>query len=614
MTGLYDDDTVQHAVERVRVAAADGRLSRGGAENLLRWLQEPQYACYVPRLLELITAERYEELDGLFWEVIPFGTGGRRGTMHELGSATINERTIAESADGLARYLKEHKGAAGGRAVVAHDTRVRSPEFARLTATTLAAHGLTVFFFESHRSTPELSFAVRHLKCDVGAMISASHNPPSDNGFKAYWSSGAQVLPPHDKGIIECVYRSAEIPCVDFDQAVSDGRIQIVGPEIDRAYLDAVAELSLSSARGLKGLFSPLHGVGETSVYRVLQEAGFADIGMFEPHRVPDGNFPNVPDHLPNPERSQVFLPMLDEAERSGATVLMASDPDADRLGVAAKASNGEFVFFTGNQVGTLIVDYVLRKRAAVGSLSSDHYVVQTLVTTPLIATIAHAYGVRAIDDLLVGFKYIAETMDREGPDLFVFGAEESLGYLAGDYCRDKDAAVAALYVAELAAELQAEGRTLLDRLDDLYREHGYFYETQRSEVCTGPRGNEQIAALMSAFRASPPKKLGGLSLERVRDYHKHEIRALPENTKLEELPSPSGNLLFFEAADPSIRVSIAVRPSGTEPKIKFYYFARSDMRRSTWSLQKTKENTVAKVNDVADDLSEWIKRIIGGR
>ena len=613
MTALYDDETAQHAVERVRVAAAEGRISSGGAENLTRWLQQPQYARYVPRLLELITAQRYEELDGLFWEVIPFGTGGRRGTMHALGSATINERTIAESADGLARYLRQYKGASGGRAVVAHDTRLRSPEFARLTATTLAAHGLTVFFFDSHRSTPELSFAVRHLQCDIGAMISASHNPPSDNGFKAYWSNGAQVLPPHDKGIIECVYQSGEIPAVEFDDAVRDGRIQIAGSEIDRAYLDALLELSLSPARELKGLFSPLHGVGETNVFQMLHEAGFQGIAAFEPHRAPDGHFPNVPDHFPNPERSEVFLPMLPEAERMGATVLMASDPDSDRLGVAVKASDGTFVFLTGNQVGALIVDYVLRKRAAARSLSSDHYVVQTLVTTPLIATIAHAYGVRAIDDLLVGFKYIARTMDHEGPELFVFGAEESLGYLAGDYCRDKDAAVAALYVAELASELQAEGRTLLDRLDDLYREHGYFYETQRSEICTGPRGNEQIASLMSAFRTSPPRELGGLTLERVRDYQKHEIRALPENAKLEELPAPAGNLLFFEAADPSIRVSIAVRPSGTEPKIKFYYFARSGMRRSTWSLQETRQNTVAKVSEVADDLTIWIRQIVAG-
>jgi phosphoglucomutase/phosphomannomutase len=235
MTGLYDDDAVGQAVQKVRVAAAEGRISRGGADNLTRWLSEPQYARYVPRLLEMITAERFEELDSLFWEVIPFGTGGRRGLMHELGSATINERTIAESADGLARYLKQVRSAPGGRAVIAHDTRNRSAEFARLAATTLAAHGLTVFFFDSHRATPELSFAVRHLKCDVGAMISASHNPPSDNGIKAYWSTGAQVLPPHDKGIIDCVYQAKSIPAVDFDQAVAESRICVVGHQVDRA-------------------------------------------------------------------------------------------------------------------------------------------------------------------------------------------------------------------------------------------------------------------------------------------------------------------------------------------------------------------------------------------
>lgn len=627
MSGAWNEQQVDRAVAKVGEAAANGKLSDGSRTNLTRWLTEPQYGQYVPRLIELIDGDKFEELDALFWEVIAFGTGGRRGTMGELGTATINERTIAESAHGLAVYLQQVKnvddslreshaarGASGPhwRAVVARDTRNRSPEFARLTATTLAAHGLHVFFFESHRSTPELSFAVRHLKCDVGVMISASHNPPSDNGFKAYWSHGGQVLPPHDKGIIECVYQAGEIPTCDFDKAVTDGLIEIIGDAVDRAYVSAVVGLSQSSARDVPAVFSPLHGVGETSVYRVLREAGFHNVELFEAHRAPDGNFPNVPDHLPNPERHEVFEPIIPRARETGAELILASDPDADRLGACVRDGDGQFVHLSGNRIGALLADYVLRKRTAAGMLSPNHYVVETLVTTPLIGAIARSHGVRVIDDLLVGFKYVAQTMDREGPEKFVFGAEESLGYLAGDYCRDKDAAIAALYLTESAAELRSASKTLLDRLDELFVEHGYFTESQRSEVCRGARGQEQIAELMQAFRNRPPAELGGRPLQRVRDYGRgrHEVRRLPDNVKIEDLPQPEGELLFFESGGENSRFSIAVRPSGTEPKIKFYFFARSDCLAAA-ELTEVKRRTDQNLTRVGEALSQWVRQVL---
>ncbi|HEX6984902.1 MAG TPA: phospho-sugar mutase, partial [Planctomycetaceae bacterium] len=419
-------------LSRIEAAAAAGKLAASSVENLRRWLTEPQYAPYRDKIRALVEAEGWERLDLLFFEVIPFGTGGRRGMMADLGSATINDRTVAESAHGLASYLKSQTGGAGGTAVVAHDTRNRSAEFAPLTATTLAANGLKVYFFREHRSTPELSFAVRHLKCDVGVMISASHNPPADNGFKAYWSNGGQVLPPHDKGIIQHVYASKEIPTVDFDTAVKDGRIELVGEEIDRAYIEAVRSLSLTAARDVKIVFTPLHGVGETNVYAALAAVGFRDVEIYGPQREPNGNFPNVPDHFPNPERPQVFDAVIARAKETGADLVMASDPDSDRIGVAARGRDGSYRILSGNQVGALCVDYVLRKRAAAGTLSGRSYVVETMVTTPLIAAISRARKVRCLDDLLVGFKYIGQTMDREGPEHFVFGAEESLGYLAG--------------------------------------------------------------------------------------------------------------------------------------------------------------------------------------
>lgn len=593
-------------VRQVQEAVRDGLLQPSSGENLTRWLTEPQYGEFRDRLFQLIDAKQYEELDAAFWEVIDFGTGGRRGRMGELGSATINQRTIAESAHGLASYWKQESGRSDGRAVVTCDTRINSLEFAQITAATLAAHGLHVFYFESHRSTPELSFAVRHLNCDVGVMVSASHNPPSDNGFKAYWSNGGQVLSPHDKGIIKAVFEAKEIPSIEFDKAVSSGKIEIVGKEVDEAYLREVTALSLSDARDIPAVYSPLHGVGETSVYPVLQRLGFDRIEILESQRKPDGRFPNVDDHKPNPERSEVYDPAITRARETGAELILASDPDADRIGIVVKTSDGDFVHLSGNRVGALIADYILKKRQARGELTPEHYVVETMVTTPLVGRIARAYGVDLVDDLLVGFKFIGQTMDERGADRFVFGTEESLGYLAGSYARDKDAAVAAMYVAELAAELRQSGKTLIDRLDELHVEHGYFVEGQRSVVCEGPAGRQQIDGLMKAFRETPPQSLGSLTVTRVRDYGQLELRELPANAKLETIERPQGNLLFFESSSDDAHASFAIRPSGTEPKIKFYLFLEVPVP-SAEQLGSVRQTADALLVKIGDDLMDWV-------
>ena len=603
------DIGVEQALAALESANGDGRLSESALANTRRWLTEPGYAAYVPKILPLVRDGKFEELDSLFWEIISFGTGGRRGVMTDFGSATMNERTVAESANGIAVYLKNVKGKPGGRAVVAYDTRNRSREFAQLTACVFAAHGLHVCLFESHRSTPELSFAVRYLKCDAGVMISASHNPPTDNGVKAYWGTGAQVLPPHDLGIIECVYQSNEIPIADFDEALGDGRIELVGTDVDEAYVRTVARLSLSAARDIDVLFTPLHGVGETSVYRVLEEAGFEGIKIFEPQREPNGSFPNVPNHLPNPELPAVFGPPIEQAKKSHAALVLASDPDADRLGVAVRDASGEFVHLTGNRIGALLADYVIRKRKAAGTLGPQQYVVETLVTTPLIAEIARSHKIRAIDNLLVGFKYIAQTMDREGPERFVLGAEESLGYLAGTYARDKDAAIAALYLCECAAELKRQNKTLLDRLDELYAVHGYFLEAQRSETCQGQKGRALIERVMEALTSDPPRTLAGIDLALVRDYQKHEIRSLPANVRTGELLQPQGDLLFFESVPSDCAIKFAVRPSGTEPKIKFYFFARSQCPEPA-ALAGIKTSTENRLREFQEALSAWVQNI----
>ncbi|QDT40823.1 Phosphoglucomutase [Gimesia alba] len=602
----------QQAIEIARSAVTEKQLSEPAFTNLQRWLTEPQYAPYQPALLQLIEAGDFGTLDTYFWEVIPFGTGGRRGLMSDLGSATINERTIAESAHGLAAYYKKASGNETGKAAIAHDSRINSNRFARIAASVIAAHGLTVYFYKTARSTPELSFAVRHLGCDVGAMITASHNPPSDNGFKAYWSTGGQVLPPHDQGIIDEVYQATEIPMLDFDQAVEQGLIKYIDEEVAGEYRSSVIAQSHSTNRDLSGLFSPLHGVGETSVFAVLQQVGFTGIKRFEPQCEQNGNFPNVPDQLPNPERTEVYQPAIALGQETGADIILASDPDADRLGVCARNESGEFVHLTGNQIGALLADYVLGKRKEAGTLTPDHFVVETIVTTPLIAAISRAADVRIINNLLVGFKYIAETMDEEGPDKFVFGTEESLGYLAGEYCRDKDAAVAALWVSELAAELKSEGKTLLNRLNELYVEHGYHLEGQVSKTCKGSSGNEQIKQLMKAFRQTPPQNMGNLTFTLVRDYQNLEIRALPENSPSETFSKPQGNVLMFEAQAEGapLTVQLGVRPSGTEPKIKFYYFAQAEVSDPA-QLEENKSGVQSTIEGFKQSLMDWIDQTL---
>ena len=601
--------TVATALPLIEAAAKAGQLTAGSAVNLRRWLEQSGYRRYVPVLLDLVRTGKWSELDALFWEVIPFGTGGRRGPMATMGSATMNPRTVAESANGLAVYLLSTNGGKGGKAVIAHDTRNNSPEFAKITATTLAARGLKVFLFDGCRSTPELSFAVRHLGCDVGVMVSASHNPPADNGFKAYWSNGGQVLPPHDKGIIEAVYQSNEIPEMDFEACRRSGQIELIGEAIDRAFIDAVVAQSLSTARDLPILFTPLHGVGETSVFRVLQQAGFSKATIFEPQRKPDGNFPGVPKQLPNPELPAVFDPPIVAAKAANIPLILASDPDADRLGVCVRDGSGEYVHLTGNRIGVLIADHVLRKRAANKTLSPEHFLCHTLVTTPLIGAMGRKAGIRVVDDLLVGFKYIGRLVDQMGSDKFVFGAEESLGYLTGGYARDKDAGVAALLLAESAAEFAGQGKTLLDRLDELFVEHGYYLESQRSETCSGPRGRAQIEQLMRALAEAPPRDLAGLPLVRVRDYIRHEVRSLPANTRAADLPEPKGDMLVFEAQAPGMNISLAARPSGTEPKIKIYFFAQTAVP-SAGELPRIKAETGAKLTAFMDALSAWAKQV----
>lgn len=604
---------VSEALDR---AQASGAISASAAAGIRRWLTEAPYAAYRPRLLEDIAAGNWKVLDDAFYKVLEFGTGGRRGRMYSVGTNVLNERTIGESARGLADYVTEQKGADAPRScVIARDTRHNSPEFAARCARVLAAAGFKVYLFPEPRSTPLLSFAVRHLHCDAGIMITASHNPPSDNGFKCYAATGGQVIPPDDAGIIARVQAAGDrdIPEKPFDEGVADGSIVLVGGEVDEAYLDAVVSEGVGRARNVSIVYTPLHGVGETSVAAALTRAGFDRLDILAAQRSPDGDFPTVPGHVANPEVPETMDLAIARAGEVGADLVLASDPDADRIGVAVPVAgdpSGEWTTLDGNQIGVLLAAFVMKQLKAMGKLRPDHYLITTLVTTQMARALAERERVRVEDDLLVGFKWIGQRIDQAGPLGFLYAFEESHGYLRGTHARDKDASIAALLFAELAATVKDRKQTVLEYLDDLYIDVGHFAERLINKTMEGRAGAEQIQRLMAAFRQSPPKSIGGLAVTDVHDYKTHEVRGA--DGSIRPLPQPSGDLLIFHLDEPGTR--FAARPSGTEPKIKFYLFARTDTRGTTdrGRLVEVKRRTEGRLDSMAADIERYIRESVG--
>jgi len=592
----------EDALERLETARRDGLLTAGAASNLRVWLTQPRYAPYLPRVIEDIGAEKWQQLDDVFWTVIPFGTGGRRGRMYPIGSNAINDRTIGESAQGLADYVLDQ--VAGDRPLacaIAYDTRHQSDHFARLCAEIMAAAGFTVYFLEGCRSTPELSFTVRRKQCACGIMVTASHNPPSDNAVKVYWSTGGQILPPHDAGVIERVMRVDAIARVPFEEAMSAGKIVTCSREIDGAYIDAVHGQAIAGPRNLRIVYSPLHGVGATAVCPALAADGFTDVELFGPHAAEDGDFPNVPHHVSNPENPEVFTAIIERARQIGADLVLASDPDCDRIGCAAPLRAGgdaPWQTLTGNQIGALLAEFVLEARQRQKKLSGDHYVVKTLVTTELIRRIAENYRVRTCGDLLVGFKWIGGVIDAMGPDRFVFGTEESHGYLVGTYARDKDGAVAAMLVSELAARLKQQGQTLHEKLDTIFWQYGAHAERTISVAMPGSEGMRRLKGLMARLRATPPEAIGGIDVARKRDYLTRTVT--PIGGPAEPLDGPQGDLVMFDLAKAGNYV--AVRPSGTEPKVKFYLFGYQPPEQLA-DLEQAKEELVQRLAGMEGDL-----------
>lgn len=533
------------------------KLSAAAVKNLTRWLTEPKYTAYKTELEQLIQQEKWQQLEDSFYTIVPFGTGGRRGTVG-VGSNRINKVTIGESAQGLADYLKQGNLPAGQAGVViAYDTRLTSIELAQYTASVFAANNIETYLFDSNRPTPELSFGVRHLKASAGVVISASHNPPSDNGFKAYWNDGAQVVPPHDQNIMTAVAAATEIKITDFDTAVKAGIIKIVGAEIDDAYHQAVLAESLSVSRSAIIVYSPLHGTGGKSALAVLKKAGFTVTEVTE-QSTPDGNFPNIPNHIANPEVLATNDMATEYAKRINADFALTTDPDADRLGVIAKDKTGTYQFLTGNQIAALIGYYVLSELKKQNKLKPTDFIAKTIVTTDFLNAFAKDFGVKIYDKLLIGFKYIGELINiTEGKEHFIFGGEESHGILKGTYTRDKDAAIAALLIAELASNLKDQGKTLLDQLDELYQKYGLFTEKLHTITYPGAAGAATMQSIMTKLRTVPPQKIGDYSVVEFIDRSTNDEGA-------------KGDVLIFSlSADRRIRV--IVRPSGTEPKLKIY-------------------------------------------
>lgn len=603
--------TLASALTPLEAAAAAGQISPAAAANIRTWLTQPYLAEFAPQVAEHIAAGRWSALEDAFWTTIPFGTGGRRGRMYPIGCNAINERTIGESAQGLADYVKKQVAGDGGRTsdrplscAIAYDTRHRSREFAELCSEIMAAAGFIVYFLDGYRSTPELSFAVRHQQCDCGIMITASHNPPSDNAVKVYGPSGGQYVPPHDADSIEQMRQVTWIKRMPFAEATAAGKVVFCQCEVDAAFIKAVLAQSVPGPRNLKILYSPLHGVGASAVYPVLDEAGFRDVEIFGPHADPNGDFPNVPKHVANPENPAVFETMIDHAQKTGVELILATDPDCDRLGCAGRQSldpTSPWATLTGNQLGALLTDYLLGNHKTAGTLTPNHYVVKTLVTTELTRRIADAYGVQTAGNLHVGFKWIGDEIDRRGPQGFVFGTEESYGFLAGTHVRDKDAAVASLLTAELAARLKTEGKTLYQRLDELFRQYGCFTEGQVNIQMPGEKGMENTRALMASLRNTPPKSLGGLAVINVRDYLNNRETSTSGNVA--PLNAPIGDLVILDLAAEGNY--LAVRPSGTEPKVKIYLFAY-DPPGAKDDLDVIKNAQTERLKSIADDFRSF--------
>ena len=539
------------------------------------WLSNPYFDEATKAELRGI-ADNENEIKERFYAELEFGTAGLRGIIG-AGINRMNIYTVRKATQGLANYIAS-VGAKEKGVAIAYDSRHMSPEFADVAALCLAANGIKAYVFESLRPTPELSYAVRTLKCIAGINITASHNPPEYNGYKVYWEDGAQITPPHDTGIMAEVKKITDLSTaltMDKEEAVKAGLYQVIGKEIDDTYIEALKSQVIhwdsikEAGKDLKVVYTPLHGTGNIPARRVLKELGFEHVNVVKEQELPDGDFPTV--SYPNPEAEEAFELGLKLAKEIDADLVLATDPDADRLGVRVKDKDGVYHTLTGNMSGCLLEEYELSQRLARdGKLPEDGAVVSTIVTTNMAGAIARAYNMKFIE-VLTGFKFIGQQIlgfENSGKGTYEFGFEESYGWLIGTHARDKDASVATMALCEAAAYYKTQGKTLWDAMIDMYEKYGYYKDDIKSITLKGIEGLEKIQSILETLRNNPPAQIGDYKVTSARDYKKDTIKNL-ETGEVTATGLPSSNVLYYDLTDDAW---LCVRPSGTEPKVKFYY------------------------------------------
>ncbi|MDD9949068.1 MAG: phospho-sugar mutase [candidate division Zixibacteria bacterium] len=618
-------------VQQINDWTSGGVLSRPAGDALVRWLTDGEFAAFRGEIRTLVEDGDTGELQDAFGSDIAFGTGGIRGRMGP-GPNRFNTRTVGVAAQGLARYIAGAEGgpdgryerspdgpagrynpgtggpAGGGAVVVAWDTRRNSEAFAKETARVLAANGVPVRIFDGCRSTPALSFAVRELEAAGGVMISASHNPPADNGFKVYGPDGGQVVAPRDDDITVEMRRVAEVKRIGYGDGVRRGLIEVIGKELDERYIAVLAELTLADARDIRLVYTPLHGVGMTSVAEALDSMGYRDVHFVDAQVAPDNAFSTLEDGIANPEKPSAFRLGIRKAAETGADLVLASDPDADRIGCALPLPNRgweappEALVLNGHQIGVLLCHYMLSRKQAAGTLPARGLFCKTAVTSDLAALIARSHGLQVKADLPVGFKHVGAEIERmpEGTT-FVFGTEESHGYLADARIRDKEAATGIL-LAEYAAQVKKDGRTLRDELDDIYRTYGYFKEVQRSVALPGAEGAGRIEGIMAALRTKPPRRIGGRAVCCMIDRLSGQSLDLRTGAS-EPVTGDRVNILVFTFSEGG-HTRVTVRPSGTEPTIKYYVSASSvDMAGDRDSIDSLAGSMLAEMIDLCEGM-----------
>lgn len=568
-------------------------------ERVNQWLHGSYDADTKKHIQQLMDNESFTELTDSFYRDLEFGTGGLRGTMGP-GSNRVNQYTIGAATQGLCNYLKKKYPGEDIKVAVAHDSRNNSDYLALITAEVFSANDIFVYFFKELRPTPELSFAIRHLGCRSGVMLTASHNPKEYNGYKAYGADGGQFTSPDDTQVMEEVAKITDADDINFSGA--KGNIKTIGEDIDRLYLKKITELSVSPdaikrQHDLKIVYSPIHGTGITLVPQALQHFGFTNVTLVEEQSTPDGNFPTVV--YPNPEEKEALTLALAKAKEIDADLVLATDPDADRVGIAVKNNEGEFVLINGNQTGSLLINYLLTAWQQSGKLTGNEYIVKTIVTTNLIEDIAREKNVTCYNTL-TGFKYIGELMTQlEGKKTFIGGGEESYGYLIGELVRDKDAVVSCAFIAEMTAFYKDQGSSLYDAMLDMYVKYGLYKEKLVSITKKGKSGAEEIKAMMEKFRSAPPATLGGSKVITLKDYELgKETDLLSSETK--DLDFPVSDVLQFITEDGSI---VSARPSGTEPKIKFYCSVNAPLADKA-GFKKADQRLEEKITAIMGDLA----------